>query len=107
MFSCFLLFAAADLRDDQQFVVDHPGAVPISTAQVHIYTLLVLFFFFFFFSENMFHLFKVLILHCFFLKGEELRKQIGSPAYVECSSKTQQVNYSLHILHIFLTEELC
>uniref|UniRef100_A0A452ZHF6 Uncharacterized protein n=1 Tax=Aegilops tauschii subsp. strangulata TaxID=200361 RepID=A0A452ZHF6_AEGTS len=23
-----------DLRDDQQFFVDHPGAVPISTAQV-------------------------------------------------------------------------
>ncbi|XVF35939.1 hypothetical protein REPUB_Repub19eG0015100 [Reevesia pubescens] len=44
-----------DLRDDQQFFVDHPGAVPISTAQ-----------------------------------GEELRKQIGSPAYIECSSKTQQ-----------------
>ena len=44
MFSCFLLFMAADLRDDQQFVVDHPGAVPISTAQVHIYTLLIFFF---------------------------------------------------------------
>jgi hypothetical protein len=23
-----------DLRDDKQFFVDHPGAVPISTAQV-------------------------------------------------------------------------
>lgn len=24
----------ADLRDDQQFFIDHPGAVPITTAQV-------------------------------------------------------------------------
>jgi Ras-related C3 botulinum toxin substrate 1 len=45
-----------DLRDDKQFFVDHPGAVPISTAQ-----------------------------------GEELRKLIGAAAYIECSSKTQQV----------------
>ncbi|THU57159.1 hypothetical protein C4D60_Mb03t00580 [Musa balbisiana] len=44
-----------DLRDDDQFLIDHPSAVPISTAQ-----------------------------------GEELRKLIGAPAYVECSSKTQQ-----------------
>lgn len=27
----------------------------------------------------------------FSLKGEELRKLIGAPAYIECSSKTQQV----------------
>ncbi|XP_038971417.1 rac-like GTP-binding protein 5 isoform X1 [Phoenix dactylifera] len=44
-----------DLRDDKQFFIDHPGAVPITTAQ-----------------------------------GEELRKAIGAPAYIECSSKTQQ-----------------
>ncbi|KAF7817656.1 rac-like GTP-binding protein RAC1 [Senna tora] len=44
-----------DLRDDKQFLMDHPGAVPITTAQ-----------------------------------GEELRKLIGAPAYIECSSKTQQ-----------------
>ncbi|MBA0623478.1 hypothetical protein Godav_008940, partial [Gossypium davidsonii] len=44
-----------DLRDDQQFLTDHPNAVPISTAQ-----------------------------------GEELKKQIAAPAYIECSSKTQQ-----------------
>lgn len=25
------------------------------------------------------------------LQGEELRKQIGAAAYIECSSKTQQV----------------
>ncbi|KAK6282878.1 hypothetical protein POUND7_016703 [Theobroma cacao] len=44
-----------DLRDDKQFFIDHPGAVPITTAQ-----------------------------------GEELRKLIGAPVYIECSSKTQQ-----------------
>ncbi|RAL45821.1 hypothetical protein DM860_009685 [Cuscuta australis] len=44
-----------DLRDDKQFFVDHPGAVPITTAQ-----------------------------------GEELRKLIDAPAYIECSSKSQQ-----------------
>ncbi|XP_054787785.1 rac-like GTP-binding protein RAC1 [Prosopis cineraria] len=42
-----------DLRDDKQFLLNHPGAVPITTAQ-----------------------------------GEELRKLIGAPVYVECSSKT-------------------
>ncbi|THF93872.1 hypothetical protein TEA_004896 [Camellia sinensis var. sinensis] len=42
------------LRDDKQFFIDHPGAVPITTAQ-----------------------------------GEELRKLIGAPSYIECSSKTQ------------------
>ncbi|MBA0734481.1 hypothetical protein Gogos_018386, partial [Gossypium gossypioides] len=27
-------FLTVDLRDDKQFFVDHPGAVPITTAQV-------------------------------------------------------------------------
>ncbi|CDY69676.1 BnaCnng64730D, partial [Brassica napus] len=45
-----------DLRDDKQFFVDHPGAVPITNAQ-----------------------------------GEELKKLIGAPAYIECSSKSQEV----------------
>uniref|UniRef100_A0A0D3E376 Uncharacterized protein n=1 Tax=Brassica oleracea var. oleracea TaxID=109376 RepID=A0A0D3E376_BRAOL len=44
-----------DLRDDKQFFVDHPGAVPITNAQ-----------------------------------GEELKKLIGAPAYIECSSKSQE-----------------
>ncbi|GAU22634.1 hypothetical protein TSUD_234560 [Trifolium subterraneum] len=44
-----------DLRDDKQFCIDHPGAVPITTAQ-----------------------------------GEELRKLINAPAYIECSSKSQE-----------------
>ncbi|RWW13110.1 hypothetical protein GW17_00023193 [Ensete ventricosum] len=28
----------ADLRDEQQFFIDHPGAAPISTAQVNLLT---------------------------------------------------------------------
>ncbi|KAK2381547.1 rac GTP-binding protein RHO1 [Trifolium repens] len=44
-----------DLRDDNQFFQDHPGAAPITTAQ-----------------------------------GEELRKLISAPVYIECSSKTQK-----------------
>ncbi|KAA8547525.1 hypothetical protein F0562_003954 [Nyssa sinensis] len=51
----FKVMIPHDLRDDKQFFIDHPGAVPITTAQ-----------------------------------GEELRKLIGAPAYIECSSKTQQ-----------------
>ncbi|CAI0461629.1 unnamed protein product [Linum tenue] len=51
----YVISFEADLRDDKQFFIDHPGAVPISTAQ-----------------------------------GEELRKLIGAPAYIECSSKTQE-----------------
>ncbi|CAL9072352.1 unnamed protein product [Musa hybrid cultivar] len=44
-----------DLRDDEQFFIDHPGSTSITNAQ-----------------------------------GEELRKQIGAPCYIECSSKTQE-----------------
>lgn len=33
---CLTLPNIPDLRDDSQFFVDHPGAVPISTAQVKI-----------------------------------------------------------------------
>ncbi|WZZ04466.1 hypothetical protein YC2023_090387 [Brassica napus] len=51
-----------DLRDDKQFFIDHPGAVPITTNQV--------------------------LDSC--TMGEELKKLIGSAVYIECSSKTQQ-----------------
>lgn len=34
MFLLSLCPCPADLRDDKQFFVDHPGAVPITTAQV-------------------------------------------------------------------------
>ncbi|URD99815.1 rac-like GTP-binding protein [Musa troglodytarum] len=44
-----------DLRDDEQFFIDHAGSTPITNAQ-----------------------------------GEELRKQIDAPCYIECSSKTQE-----------------
>ncbi|KAG2242014.1 hypothetical protein Bca52824_096144 [Brassica carinata] len=50
-----LVGSKLDLRDDKQFFIDHPGAVPISTAQ-----------------------------------GEELKKLIEAPFYIECSSKSQE-----------------
>lgn len=33
-------FFGPDLRDDKQFFIDHPGAVPISTAQVKNFIIL-------------------------------------------------------------------
>nr|KYP66611.1 Rac-like GTP-binding protein RHO1 [Cajanus cajan] len=51
----FVIWNEVDLRDDKQFCIDHPGAVPITSAQ-----------------------------------GEELRKLINAPAYIECSSKSQE-----------------
>ena len=56
-----------DLRDDKQFFVDHPGAVPITTAQ-----------------------------------GEELRKLIDAPTYIECSSKSQEVTHEQHSVLVFV-----
>ncbi|KAF5446100.1 hypothetical protein F2P56_031756 [Juglans regia] len=44
-----------DLREDEQFQLNYPGACTISTKQ-----------------------------------GEELKRQVGAIAYIECSSKTQQ-----------------
>ncbi|EOX90797.1 RAC-like GTP binding protein 5 isoform 3, partial [Theobroma cacao] len=90
-----------DLRDDKQFFIDHPGAVPISTAQVKIFQLVHTF------PETLFRYYSFsCCLDFYYLqlsdphpsspfffpicKGEELRKLIGSPAYIECSSKTQQ-----------------
>lgn len=73
----------ADLRDDKQFFIDHPGAVPITTAQV-MFSSSVLFI-----SVLCFPLYVRFISLPF--QGEELRKLIGAPAYIECSSKTQQV----------------
>lgn len=90
---CFFCPNEPDLRDDKQFFIDHPGAVPISTAQV-------LSDFLFTYSKELLNsnlsLFLVLIFLHFF-KGEELRKLIGSPAYIECSSKTQQV-YTIQVV---------
>ena len=41
----------------------------------------------------------------FMKQGEELRKQIGAAAYIECSSKTQQV-YNLEEFQIFFKSDL-
>ncbi|XP_068669721.1 rac-like GTP-binding protein RAC2 isoform X1 [Aristolochia californica] len=57
-----------DLREDKQFFMDHPGACTISTAQYS----------------------KSRLILSFNHEGEELKKQTGAVAYIECSSKTQQ-----------------
>ncbi|OIW21006.1 hypothetical protein TanjilG_27351 [Lupinus angustifolius] len=51
-----------DLREERQYLIDHPGATPITTAQAIIKS----------------------------WQGEELKKAIGAAVYLECSSKTQQ-----------------
>ncbi|KAF7080411.1 hypothetical protein CFC21_084503, partial [Triticum aestivum] len=53
-----------DLREDKHYLLDHPGMIPVTTAQ-----------------------------------GEELRKQVGALYYIECSSKTQQVKFSVRELY--------
>ena len=81
----------ADLRDDKQFFIDHPGAVPITTNQVcNLHNLI-------FFQTPSFFLSDETSLNLFCLQGEELKKLIGSPVYIECSSKTQQVPYTHYL----------
>jgi Ras-related C3 botulinum toxin substrate 1 len=78
---------AADLRNDRQYLIDHPGAAPITTAQASswfsfVYTNLnKIEFFHFIYEPSNFHI----------EQGEELKKMIGAAVYLECSSKTQQV----------------
>ncbi|XP_057997104.1 rac-like GTP-binding protein RAC13 isoform X1 [Hevea brasiliensis] len=68
-----------DLREDKRYLIDHPGATPITTAQASCLI------------QNL-----IKTLHLNFLnltfdeQGEELRKMIGAVVYIECSSKTQQ-----------------
>lgn len=107
----------ADLRDDKQFIIDHPGAVPISTAQVVDSTAWTLLFrqctAWFWNSLNsaliplyvvclkQYWLFMIIVT---WLQGEELRKLIGAAAYIECSSKTQQVSsFFIHSLSFMMS----
>lgn len=90
---CIVLFA--DLRDDQQFFIDHPGAQPISTAQVRAAaysaprTNTPLF-------SN--HINSKAELTLGMVQGEELKRTIDSPAYIECSAKTQLVQIFCSVL---------
>ncbi|XP_021316258.1 rac-like GTP-binding protein 3 isoform X2 [Sorghum bicolor] len=72
-----------DLREDKHYLMDHPGLVPVTTAQVYLQYLL---------NKRLMHFviknFGDLAICTF--QGEELRRQIGAMYYVECSSKTQQ-----------------
>eukprot|EP01018_Ginkgo_biloba_P006131 Gb_32146 [translate_table: standard] len=70
-----------DLREDKYYLADHVGAVPISTAQLMQFMAL----------DDVHAEETVYMQNCScYLQGEELRKQIGAAAYIECSSKTQQ-----------------
>lgn len=44
-FLFFMFRNEPDLRDDEQYLTDHPGAVPITTAQVNVIQLLYYSFF--------------------------------------------------------------
>ncbi|KAG2321199.1 hypothetical protein Bca52824_014412 [Brassica carinata] len=77
-----------DLRDDKQFFIDHPGAVPITTNRVPdslIWCMVVV---------SLRHDDHFVMKHgsivVMNVVGEELKKLIGSAVYIECSSKTQQ-----------------
>ncbi|KAJ0818300.1 putative small GTP-binding protein [Helianthus annuus] len=58
-----------DLREDKQYLSDHPNVTPITTSQV----------------SRIVQLKKTNL-----CRGEELKKTIGAAVYIECSSKTQQ-----------------
>ena len=111
-----LLLGMADLRDNEQFLLDYPGACTISTKQVNTWS------YFIFLSNLVFvsaspHLTFTqcrfshwAVIECItfslpfqvfmerkctkisLFQGEELKKLIGAVAYIECSSKTQQVS---------------
>ncbi|KAL5230619.1 hypothetical protein ABZP36_029395 [Zizania latifolia] len=70
-----------DLRDHRAYLADHPGASVVTTAQVCSFVQTCLL------HETL----TGKLANCIHSsQGEELRKQIGAAAYIECSSKTQQ-----------------
>lgn len=87
-----------DLRDHRAYLADHPGASTITTAQVSsfIVFLLVKCRMLYLTGQRVMTKYLTVSLIALFtlplvMQGEELRKQIGAAAYIECSSKTQQV----------------
>jgi Ras-related C3 botulinum toxin substrate 1 len=78
-------FVCADLRDHRAYLADHPGASTITTAEVSPFATNL--------SSTLNDIYYQdgVTLSIFFMQGEDLRKQIGAAAYIECSSKTQQV----------------
>lgn len=85
------LWIIADLREDKQFLIDHPGATPITTAQASYWLI----------PKKKLVIcrmdWKTIFIHLDFMfrfnigQGEDLKKMIGAAVYIECSSKTQQV----------------
>lgn len=96
LFTCRIKFGA-DLREDEQYFLDHPGATPITTAQVSQSTV----------SESVENCDRVKERTTVLMgkQGEELKKMVGAAVYIECSSKTQQVvpaasaSEAMNILH--------
>lgn len=70
-----------------RYLADHMGSNIITSAQVLI--CVYWFIFVLYFHKSVTFMYKKLIMLS--IQGEELRKQIGAAAYIECSSKTQQV----------------
>ena len=79
----------ADLRDDKQYFADHPGASSISSSQVQDCGLHWTPYFLE--KRNPVHESWHVSILVVVVQGEELKKSIGASAYIECSSKTQQV----------------
>lgn len=84
-------FSLSDLRDDKHYFIEHPGAVPISTAQVTFPQLK--------FLQVSFAYPLSVFVTC--VKGEELKKTVGASAYIECSAKTQQVPQTHYLRIVF------
>lgn len=83
-----------DLRDHRAYLADHPGASTITTAQVRSFIVYLVSMLNAMSYQQMVirRAMKFLLIPLpLVLQGEELRKQIGAAAYIECSSKTQQV----------------
>lgn len=90
----------SDLREDRAYLADQMGSNIITSAQV-CSSLLQLYcqqcFGSYFLVSDMIRNCNSVAIQVddsdiMLTQGEELRKQIGAAAYIECSSKTQQVN---------------
>ncbi|KAG6752343.1 hypothetical protein POTOM_044567 [Populus tomentosa] len=79
-----------DLRNDKQYLIDHPGATPITTAQASCRQTGFLSCKSIEQKQVFFPHFMNQLVNFHFEQGEELKKMIGAAVYIECSSKTQQ-----------------
>ena len=80
-----------DLREDG-YLAHHMGYDLITTSQVCSIFLYIIYL-----PNFMLHIAEHVLTESQ-LQGEELRKQIGAAAYIECSSRTQQVIRESYLL---------